>query len=284
MEPIKRAIPMRDGVKIYTEVVEHGAKYWLIASHGIGEHLGRHKYLQEVFGFDVNVFQYDLRGHGRSGGEKAYIDPFDQFMEDLKDIIQYLKTNYKMEGYILYGHSMGALITCGFVQNYLGDDIENLRAMIVNAPPVGVGGPLGKFVNKVKSGFFNKLANIKMSVPLGGLVDLNTLSHRNQVIEEFNNDPLNHKKLHTKLLLEMVASSKNVFSRRINDKVEKYISYGTGDTLISVPELEKYLKEVDPSFTVRTIEGARHEQYQEIEKYRVPYFNYLRDLVKSLIF
>ena len=40
----------------------------------------------------------------------------------------------------------------------------------------------------------------------------------------------------------------------------------------------------DPSFTVRTIEGARHEQYQEIEKYRVPYFNYLRDLVKSLIF
>ncbi|TGD48646.1 hypothetical protein EP118_03995 [Halobacteriovorax sp. Y22] len=82
----------------------------------------------------------------------------------------------------------------------------------------------------------------------------------------------------------MVASSKKVFSRRINDKVEKYISYGTGDTLISVPELEKYLKEVDPSFTVRTIEGARHEQYQEIEKYRVPYFNYLRDLVKSLIF
>lgn len=283
MEPIKRAIPMRDGVKLYTEVVEHGAKYWLIATHGIGEHLGRHKYLQEIFGFDVNVFQYDLRGHGRSGGEKAYIDPFEQYMLDLEDCLKHLKENYKMEDYILYGHSMGALITCGFTQNNLKED-SYPRAIIVNAPPVGVGGPFAVAVNKIKGNIFNKLASVKMSIPLGGLVDLNTLSHRNKVIEEFKNDPFNLQKLHTKLLLEMVACSKRVFSKPINDKVEKYISYGTADKLISVPELEKYLAEVDTSFTVTKIEGARHEQYQEIEKYRTPYFNYLRDLVKKLIF
>ncbi len=283
MESIKRAIPMRDGVKLYTEVVEHGAKYWIIGTHGIGEHLGRHKYLQEIFGFDINVFQYDLRGHGRSGGEKAYIDPFDQFMEDLEDCLKYLRENYKVENYILYGHSMGGLITCGFTQNYVKSDFAP-RAMIVNAPPVGVGGPLAAVVNKVKGAIFKKLASIKMSVPIGGLVDVNTLSHSSVEIEEYQNDPLNHMKLHTKLLLEMVSCAKKVFSRPINNDIEKYISYGSADTLVSVPEIERYLSEVDTSFTVKVIEGSRHEIYKEIEKYRKPYFDYLRELIKSLIF
>lgn len=283
MEPVKRAIPMRDGVKLYTEVVEHGAKYWIIATHGIGEYLGRHKYLQEIFGFDINVFQYDLRGHGRSGGERGYIDPFTQFMDDLNDCINYLRDNYKMENYILYGHSMGALITCGYLQSHMQNDFRPAAA-IINAPPVGVGGPLAPVVNRLSSGIANKLANIKMSVPLGGLVDLKTLSHSNQVIEDFKNDPLNLQKLHTKLLLEMVATSKKVFSKPINDEVEKFLSYGSADELVSIAAIEKYITEIDPTFKVTTIEGSRHEAYQEIEKYRTPYFNYLKDLIKSLIF
>ncbi len=82
----------------------------------------------------------------------------------------------------------------------------------------------------------------------------------------------------------MVASSKKVFSKPINDKVEKYLSYGTADELVSVSAIEEYTSEIDTSFTVTKIEGSRHEPYQEIEKYRTPYFNYLKELVKSLIF
>ena len=87
----------------------------------------------------TEVFQYDLRGHGKSGGERGYIDPFTQYMEDLDDCIKHLRDNYKMQNYIIYGHSMGALISCGHTQSFVKPEYAP-KALIVNAPPVGVGG------------------------------------------------------------------------------------------------------------------------------------------------
>ena len=86
----EKFIKMPDGVELHGQIREVGSQIWLIATHGIGEHLGRHNYLIDLFGHDFNVFQYDLRGHGQSQGKPAYIEDFFQYMEDLQEIINYL--------------------------------------------------------------------------------------------------------------------------------------------------------------------------------------------------
>ncbi|EQC48731.1 alpha/beta fold hydrolase [Bacteriovorax sp. DB6_IX] len=283
MEPVKRTINTRDGVKLYTETLERGSKYWLIVTHGIGEHLGRHSYMNNLCGHDVNVFQYDLRGHGRSTGEKAYISDFTKFHDDLEDCLEYLKEKYGMEKFILFGHSMGALITLGFVQKNKREDLSP-EGVIVNAPPIGFPGALGKVVDFLPGSVFQKLANFKPSIPLGGLVDLKNLSHNPSVIDDYLADEFNHLKLHTKLLIELAKNSKEVGRRKINAGVPSFCSYGTGDRIVGVKELETYFTKTEKNFVLTPFEGAYHEIHNELDKYRKPYLTYLKEVIRSIIY
>lgn len=279
----KKFLKMRDGAELYTQVKESGSPVWIIATHGIGEHLERHKYLTELFGHDFNVFQYDLRGHGRSSGKKAYIQDFSLFMEDLREITKFLKEKYRMERYVLFGHSMGSLISCSFIQNYV-DENNYPERLIVNAPPVGTGGPAGPIVNLLPAGLFNMASELPYSLPLKGLVDLNYLSHDPRVKEEYIKDPLNSMKLESKLLLELVKTAKATFSRPLRSKCPSYVSVGSADRIIGSNELIDYFTNVDKSFQLKVFDGAYHEIHNEIEKYRKPYFEHLKTIFNEVLF
>ena len=82
-------LKMRDGVNIYMQVKEIGSPYWVISIHGVGEHLNRHQYISELLGQDFNILQFDLRGHGKSGGKRAYVDSFKDYYEDLFEILEF---------------------------------------------------------------------------------------------------------------------------------------------------------------------------------------------------
>ena len=108
-----------------------------------------------------------------------------------------------MRRYVLFAHSMGALINAGYLQSYAEKDFYPER-IFLNAPPVGFPGALGDIIKYSPRSVFSTLAKLPVSLKLGGLVDLNYLSHDSRVKEDYENDPLNAMKLHSKLLLEMV--------------------------------------------------------------------------------
>ena len=53
-----KKIKLRDGIELNGQVKESGSTTWLIATHGLGEHLARHNYIPETLGQDFNIFQY----------------------------------------------------------------------------------------------------------------------------------------------------------------------------------------------------------------------------------
>lgn len=279
----KRFLKMRDGAELYTVVKESGSPVWIIATHGIGEHLERHKYLPEIFGHDFNVFQYDLRGHGRSTGKRAHIEDFSIYMEDLLEITKFLKEKYRMNRYVLFGHSMGALITCAFIQSYV-DESNYPERLIVNAPPVGAHGLLGQIVKYLPATFFEKACELPLSTPVGGLVDLKYLSHDPRVKEDYIKDPLNSLKLETKLLLELTKTSKTTFSRPLRSRCPSFVSVGTSDRVVGTKDLIEYFTMVDKSFQLKTFEGSYHEIHNEIEKYKKPYLEYLKTIFNEVLF
>jgi acylglycerol lipase len=279
----KKFLKMRDGAELYTQVKESGSPIWIIATHGIGEHLERHKYLAELFGHDFNIFQYDLRGHGRSSGKKAYIEDFSLYMEDLREITTFLKEKYRMNRYILFGHSMGALITCSFMQSYV-DENNYPERVIINAPPVGAEGILGTLVKVLPMGFFNITSNIRHSIGISGLVDLKYLSHDPRVKEDYIKDPLNALKLESKLILELMKTSKATFSRPLRCKCPSFVSVGSSDRIVGSKELIEYFTTVDKSFMLKVYDGAYHEIHNEIEKYRKPYFEHLKTIFNDILF
>lgn len=270
-------LTMRDKTKIYTEVQEHGSPVWIVATHGIGEHLGRHRYLKDLFGHDFNICQYDLRHHGQSSGERTKVQDFDLFTEDLHEIILHLQERYKMNRYILFGHSMGGLITSAYIQQKASAELYPERVFI-NAPTVGFPGFLGQLVKSTPRGLWERLSGLSLSVPLSGLIDLNDLSHNPEVGVKYAQDDLNCLKLHSSLILGMVKTSKNVFSRPLRPRCPAYVTVGTEDNLVSPTDLQEYFTMVEKAFHLKVIEGAYHEIHNEVEKYRVPYFEHLKTI------
>lgn len=269
-------IKMRDDVEIHAEVYEKGNPQWIIVTHGIGEHLGRHRYFEELVSSRYNVFFYDLRGHGLSMGEDAYIHDFQDFILDLDQIIAYLKSRYRMTKYSLFGHSMGALITASFMQRQVKSDFYPEKVFL-NAPPVGFGGPGGIAVKLGPHSLFSLLAKSPLSVRLGGLVDLNFLSHDPLTAKRYKDNSKNHLTLHTKLVLEMVKCSGETFSRPLNVTCPAFVTVGSDDGIVCPKSLIDYFTHIEKSFHLKVFDGAFHEIHNEIEKYRVPYFEHIKD-------
>ena len=276
-------IKLRDEVELYTQFKEVGSPVWLVVVHGIGEHLTRHNYMLDLFAPDLNIFQFDLRGHGKSGGERAYVASFSEYFEDLDQVLTYLQEKYRMKRFVLFGHSMGAMIVAGFMQRFAKSGCYPEK-IFLNAPPVGLPGALGELFRVAPIKMVNAIAALNVSLKLGGLVDLNLLSHDPLVAENYVNDELNCLKLHSKLLFSLAEASRNVFGRAIAPRCPAYCTVGSEDKIVNVKALKHYFTEVDKSFQLKVIDGAYHEIHNEIGRFKNPYFSYLKNSIMESLF
>ncbi len=279
----RKFLQMRDGTELSVQIKEIGSPVWIIAVHGIGEHLGRHKYIPELFGHDFNIFQFDLRGHGRSMGRRAWVQDFDIYMHDLQEIVKFLNEKYRMQRYILFGHSMGALIASSFMQNFAENSLYPER-FIINAPPCGGAGLLGHVIKLLPQSFFKGACDLPFTMPIGGLVDMNYFSHDPRTKDEYIKDELNSLKIESKLLFELMKTGLDTFSRPLRSTCANFVSVGSDDKVIGKDDLIKYFSEVDKSFKLTVFDGAYHEIHNEIEKYRKPYFDYLKTTINEVLF
>ena len=274
-------IVLRDGTKIFSRMYEKGQPIWIIATHGINEHLGRHDYLTKLFSPYFNVLRYDLRGHGKSTGKRAYVNDFSEYIIDLDEILNYLRENYKMNKFVLFGHSMGGLITAAYQQNFAKADLYPERVFI-NAPPIGIPGPLGKIVDLSPVELIRAIKFFP-SIPIKGLVNLDSLSHDPRVKEAYLKDELNSLAPHSKLLLSLMQTSKNVFSKPINPKCPSFCTVGTEDKVVSVSAIKEYFSKVETDYTLKLIDGGYHELHLDIKRFKEPYLDYLKDCFMELL-
>lgn len=105
----------------------------VLITHGYAEHCGRYREVAHVI---VNAgwaaLAYDVRGHGRSPGERGYIDRFDTYLDDLAAIeVEARKLAPEGAPLVLLGHSHGSLIT---LRALCGDHPPRAVAAIVSSP------------------------------------------------------------------------------------------------------------------------------------------------------
>jgi acylglycerol lipase len=83
----------------------------LIICHGFNAHGGHYGRAAEVFAQrGVAVTALDLRGRGRSEGERAYVDTFDDYVSDLSRTVDLARSLVPDLPVYLLGHSAGGVI------------------------------------------------------------------------------------------------------------------------------------------------------------------------------
>lgn len=263
-----------DGTILKCLIRETGASKWLIVTHGLGEHSERHEYMFKLFSANFNIAIYDLRGHGKSGGKRAWVENFSDYLKDLQSVIDFLKKDFSMTNYTLFGHSMGGLITAAYIQNMASTDFYPEKVFL-SSPAVAGPGLMGHAFSLAPMLVFDGLVKIP-TIPLQGVLDLKKLSHDGRVYEDYIHDPLNQLKVHSKLFFEVLKMGRDVFSRPLRIECPLYVSVGTADGLVHAKLIETYFTKIEKSAQLKTFEGGYHELHNEIEKYRKPYFNFLR--------
>ncbi len=273
----RKQIVMRDSTKINCQIHEGGHRVWIIGLHGMGDHMGRHDYLMKLFSSDFNVFQYDLRGHGESGGKRGFVEDFSFFTEDLVEIIDYLKRDYRMDRYILVGHSMGSLIAADLIQNF-GDKVLSPERLVLSSPLIGFKGIVGGTFKFLPSKILNTLAGMKLSFPIYKKNYLSFLTHDPGVHEKIKEDNLILRKIQTKLYFEVLKASRTIFSKPIRPTCPSFSIIGESEFIVDLKEFNFYFDFVEKSFQIKVIEGGAHELHNEIGRFRSPYLDYLKNI------
>ncbi len=159
-----------DGTNLRTLHWEPVGEPWAVAEivHGLGEHGGRYDAVAEALtGDGIDTWAYDHRGNGGSGGPRVYVERWSILHDDLEARLTTLRQVHPGLPLILYGHSLGGLVACGYVLS--GRDRLLPDALVLSAPGLEADLPAWKKrLAYLLTGILPKL-RIANGLPDGGL-------------------------------------------------------------------------------------------------------------------
>ncbi|TAL10325.1 MAG: alpha/beta hydrolase [Chloroflexota bacterium] len=270
MTSIVDSASSRDGTRLLTRHWVAGAtgsdgpltRHWpaeapragVLIVHGVGEHSGRYEEVGEQFAAaGLETFGWDLRGMGASRGERAWTDRFDRFHDDVEDRLAATRAALPGRPVILYGHSLGGLISLGYALS----DRPKPDLLVLSAP--GIDDDLAAWKHKLAP----ILARILPKVRIANGIAPSMLSRDEGRQEAARTDPLMLNSSTTRLGALSFAEQARVRSAAATLAVPTLVIHGLDDPIVPARATEP-LAEIS-GVTRRTYAGVRHELHNEPE-------------------
>jgi len=196
----------------------------LVSLHGLGDHSGLYPMLPEAaLPLSLEIFAPDLRGNGRSPGQRGYIERWGELREDLRRLVIWVRSDRPGIPLFLLGSSLGGLVALEYALAHP----EGLRGVIAIAPPLGdlsVPAPL-MALGRVLSRRWPRF-----SLDTG--MDLSGLAHDPEVTARVLRDPLFHRKGTARLSTEVTAAIARVQDGAPAFPVPVLVLHGSADRMV----------------------------------------------------
>ena len=119
--PQEQYLDGRGGRRIFTRHwrPEGSPKGAIVICHGVNSHGGQYFWAAEQFakaGYAVTAL--DLRGRGKSDGERFYIDSIDEYVADVRLAVDLAKRHDPDQPVFLLGHSAGGVTSVTYALDY----------------------------------------------------------------------------------------------------------------------------------------------------------------------
>jgi alpha-beta hydrolase superfamily lysophospholipase len=199
----------------------------VILVHGLGGHSGVFQNVVEYLvpqGYEVYAF--DLRGHGRSSGQRGHIKEWAEFREDLRLFLRFVRSQRTSCPMILWGHSLGGTI----VLDYVLRSPNEVQGLIVTAPALGkvsispIKLTIGRLLSRIVPRF-----SLKLGIH-------NSLGSRDpQIVESYLLDPLRHEYGSARLATEYFSTVRWIHIHASELHIPLLIMHGSSDR-VTLPE------------------------------------------------
>jgi alpha-beta hydrolase superfamily lysophospholipase len=220
----------------------------VVIIHGLGSHSNLfYNLVQSLVPAGYAVYGLDLRGHGRSQGQRGHINSWSEFRDDLQAFLALIETLEQDSPRFMVGHSLGGLIVLDYVLRFP----LAVQGIITMAPPLG---RIGVSSLKLKLGKAVSQIIPRFSVNVGLLET--SLARDQNVLATLTQDPLMHSRASARLGHEFLAINDWIQAHIAHLQVPILMLHGGADK-VSLPEGSRAL------FEQITFPDKEHYEYPE---------------------
>ena len=231
-----------------------------MVTHGQGDHGGRYLHVAEHLTHEgFALWAADLRGHGRSGGRRGHVDNFDDYLADTRRVIGKVREESPQVKVILLGHSLGGLVVLDYAEK-MG---SNISGVIATAPLLR----LKMEVPPWKVAVGKMLSSLRPTLSMKTGLDPNLLSHDQQTVRNYVNDPLVHGVASARFYTELLRAVDETLRGGNKLTVPCLVMVGSGDRIVDPSATQEFFKTISSSDkTLKIYDGLYHEVLNEPEK------------------
>jgi acylglycerol lipase len=205
----------------------------VILVHGFNSHLGYYGWVAEqLTAAGFAAYALDLRGRGKSDGERFFVDKFQDYVDDVAGLVDIARAKEPGLPLFVLGHSAGGIVSCV----YTLDHQAGLAGLICESFAFQV--PAPDFALAVLKG----LSHI---APHAHVVKLpnEAFSRDPKVVEALNRDPLiAHEVQPTRTMAAMVRADERLKAEMPNITLPVLILHGTADK-VTKPSGSQYFND-----------------------------------------
>jgi alpha-beta hydrolase superfamily lysophospholipase len=233
----------------------------VVLIHGIGDQVDGVPYATAAAALSkrgLSVRRLELRGHGRSGGKRVYVDTWADFRDDLGRFVGLVATERPALPVFLAGISMGGLI----VTNFAAHRPEGLRGVVALAPALG-----GTGGSRFLLALLPVLSRVVPAWPINPKLDLSRLTRDPEMQRAYVADPLYQTRVTPRIAAELLRAVADTRERAPDFRVPLLVLHGTADTFTSpAGSREFYERAGSGDKTYKTYDGAYHNLFVETNR------------------
>lgn len=249
------------------------AKATLIITHGQGEHSDCYqRVITALESLPLNIYAWDMRGHGRSEGTRGFVKDFDEYIYDYEAFIGFLKKQKEIDKNPVFvlGHSMGGLVQ---TKALLDHPEWNIRAQILSSPLFA----LSKKVPAIKDIGAIALNLLTPNVTLWNEIYLTDVTRDPEVLKELEKDPYRHDRISSAAYLGFFKAQRSIQMRLKKLQTPTFMQISTKDPVVSTEKNREFYDGMICEKKKIEYAGRKHEIYNDIEREIV-----LRDLAEYI--
>ncbi|MEP6945572.1 MAG: lysophospholipase [Acidobacteriota bacterium] len=225
---------------------------------GFNSHSGYYDWVAEQLTADgLAVYAVDLRGRGKSDGERYYVDTFDEYVSDVSQLVSLASSSEPGLPIFLLGHSAGGVVSC----LYAIDNQSQLAGLICESFAFQV--PAPDIVLSVLKGISHLAPHLHV-LPLKNA----DFSRDPAVVEQMNSDPLIAKESQpAETIAAMVRSDEQLKTDFPKITLPLLILHGTGDKATKFAGSQFFFDTAGSTDkTIKLYDGVYHDPLHDTGK------------------
>lgn len=233
----------------------------LVLIHGYAEHSGRYQEFAEWMNQRrIAVSAFDLRGHGRSSGRRAYIHSFENYLSDLTLFLERIAEIKESSPCFLFGQSMGGAIAA----NYVCFRSQRFNGLLLSAPALKPPDDVTSFKLIAARALTLFFPTMSVAPP----IPADRLSRRVEAVQAYANDPLVYRgHWQSRTAVELIAAMIRARNAAAKLTLPLLLLHGNSDRVVphsASGEFQERAGSKDKTFEL--YEGFYHELLHEPER------------------